>query len=76
MVNYFKKVEEAVDHLILPSLIAVFFIVVVGLFFQDLYAQFKTSLNLLDNIVIGIFVIDLGFKVYRATEWEGFLKEH
>ena len=76
MIAYLKKIEEIVDDLILPSLIIVFFIVIIGLFFQDIYAQFKTGLNLLDNIVISIFVIDLGFKVYRATEWEGFLKEH
>jgi hypothetical protein len=76
MYAYLERIEEVVDHLIVPSLIVVLFIVVVGLFFQNFYAQYKYTLNLIDNVVISIFVIDLGFKIYRATDWEGFLREH
>lgn len=76
MYKYLGKIEKAVDHLILPSLIVVLFIVIVGLFFQDFYAQYKYPLNFIDNVVISIFVIDLGFKIYRAKDWEGFLREH
>lgn len=76
MYKYLEKFEDLIDKLILPSLIAVFFIVVIGLFFRDFYSRYKTTIAILDNIVISIFVIDLGFKVYRAKEWENFLREH
>lgn len=76
MRKYLEKFEGLIDKLILPSLIVVFFIVVTGLFFRDFYSKYKSTIAILDNLVIGIFVIDLGFKVYRAKEWENFLKEH
>jgi len=76
VIGFFEKAEKLVDKLILPSLVAVFVIVIVGLFFQDFYSQYKYTINFLDNIVISIFVMDLGFKVYRAKEWDNFLREH
>ena len=76
MRKYLEKFEKLIDKLILPSLIAVFFIVITALLFSDFYSQYKTIINILDNLVISIFVIDIGFKVYRAKEWDNFLRQH
>jgi hypothetical protein len=76
MHRHLEKIEEIVDKLILPSLIVVLFIVITGLFFRDFYLEYKNVIGLLDDTIIGIFVIDLGFKTYRANDWENFLKEH
>ncbi|NMJ76609.1 hypothetical protein GLU01_00915 [Nanohaloarchaea archaeon] len=71
-----SSIESTVDRMIPVSLVVVLFIVVVGLFFRDFYTSYKAAFGLLDNVVIGIFTIDLGFKLHRASSWEGFLKEH
>lgn len=71
-----KLVERAVDRLIPALLVVVLFIVVVGLFFRDFYSSYKAVFGLIDNVVIGIFTIDQGFKPHRASSWEEFLMEH
>lgn len=73
---WLEYLEETVDKLVVPSLIAVAAIVIVELFFKEIAYSLHTPIVILDNIVISIFVIDVGFKLYRATNWEGFLREH
>lgn len=73
---WLKKIELVADKLILPALVAVFFIVVAELFFHDFASQYHSVIVVLDYVVIGVFVVDLSFKVYRASTWEGFLKNH
>lgn len=76
MRSWLKKVELVADKLIVPALVAVFFIVVVELFFHDFAQSIHSQIVVLDYVVITIFVVDLSFKVYRASTWKGFLKSH
>jgi hypothetical protein len=73
---WLEYIEETVDKLVIPSLIAVAAIVIAELFFKEMAYNFHTQIVIIDNIVISIFVIDVAFKLYRATNWEGFLREH
>lgn len=71
-----EKIELWTDRLIVPALLAVLFIVVAELFFPDFAHDVHSEIVLLDNIVIGIFVIDVLFKLHRASTWRGFLRNH
>lgn len=73
---FLKKVEYLADKLIVPALLAVFLIVTVELFLPDIAQKYHGVIVLLDEVVITIFVVDLAFKIYRASNWEGFLREH
>lgn len=73
---FLKKIEYLADKLIVPALLAVLFIVVVELFFPDIAHNYHGMIVLLDNAVITIFVVDVAFKLHRASSWEGFLKGH
>ena len=75
-VSIFEKIEHWADRLIFPALIVVFFIVVVEIFFTDFARGIHAEIVLLDNIVIMVFVVDVLFKVHRASTWEGFFRNH
>lgn len=76
MRHWLEYLEETVDKLIIPSLVAVAGIVFIELFFKEIAYSFHTQIAIIDNLVISIFVVDVGFKLHRATNWEGFLREH
>lgn len=76
MKSVLKRVERAADMLIAPALVLVFFIITAELFFTEVAHEYHDWINLLDYAVIGVFAVDLSFKSYRASTWEGFLKKH
>jgi len=71
-----EKIEKWADRLIVPALLGVLFIVLVEIFFTDFAHDIHGQIVLLDNVVITIFVVDLAFKVHRASTWEGFFRNH
>lgn len=73
---YLEKVERIADALILPALIAVLIIVILELFFTKTAHHYDTWINFVDFVVILIFAVDLSFKFHRASNWEGFLRQH
>ena len=73
---YLEKIEELFDALIVPALVAVLGIVVLEVFFTETAHHLHSWIKIADTLVITIFVGDLGFKLYRATNWEGFLRNH
>jgi len=73
---YLEKTEEITDALIVPALLAVLIIVILELFFTETAHHYDKWINFADTLVILIFIIDLSFKFRRASNWEGFLKEH
>lgn len=73
---YLEKVEKITDALIVPALLAILVIVVLELFFPETAHHYHSWVAIADNIVISIFIIDLSFKLWRATNWEGFLRNH
>ncbi len=73
---YLKKVEKITDALVVPSLLAILVIVVLELFFGEIAHDYHGIIVVADNVVISIFVLDVLFKLYRASTWEGFLQNH
>lgn len=71
-----KKIEIIADKLIVPALLLVLVIVVLEVFFTETAHHYDTWLNFADLVVILIFTTDLSFKFHRASNWEGFLREH
>lgn len=71
-----KKIEKIADKLIVPALLLVLVIVVLELFFTETAHHYDVWLNFADFTVITIFVVDLSFKLHRASTWEGFLRGH
>ena len=73
---FFEKVEKTADALIVPALLVVAVILTLELFFTDLAHDYHSLINYADYMIIGIFATDLSFKLYRASTWKGFLKNH
>ncbi len=73
---YLEKLEELTDTLIVPALFAILAIVVLELFFTKTAHHYHSLIKITDNIVISIFVIDIGFKSWRAKNIEGFFRNH
>jgi len=71
-----RKAEKITDKLILPSLLAVFAIVVLEIFFTEAAHHYDNWINLADTVVITIFIADIGFKFQHATTIEGFVRGH
>ena len=71
-----EKIELWADRLIVPALFGVLFIVVAELFFPEFAHDIHSEIVLLDTVVISIFVVDVLFKLHRASTWKGFLKSH
>lgn len=71
-----EKVEKTVDALILPALLGVAVILVLELFFTDIAHHYHSWINYADYTIIGIFAVDLSFKLHRASTYEGFLRNH
>lgn len=76
MHRYLEKVERAADALVVPALFAVLIIIVLELFFTETAHHYHEWINFADTLVILVFVVDLSFKLHRASTWEGFLKGH
>jgi hypothetical protein len=71
-----EKIEKAADALVVPALLLIAVILTLELLFTQTAHHYHSWIQIADYAIIGIFTFDLSFKAYRASTWEGFLKEH
>ncbi|MFO7793543.1 MAG: hypothetical protein R6V35_01040 [Candidatus Nanohaloarchaea archaeon] len=64
------------DRLVGPALIVILIVILMEIFLPDLAHKYHTAILVADYSAISIFVVDLGFKFKRASEWEGFVKKY
>ena len=74
----FKRIyhflEKLIDKLVWFAIVALFFIIIIELFFHDFADTYHTAILILDYFVIGIFVTDLIFKYIRIRNIKKFLR--
>ncbi len=67
-------IEKYIDKSIPFAVLLLLIIIIVELFFKDLASANHTLFNILDKIVIGIFIIDLSYKYMHLRNFKNFVK--
>ncbi|MBN2111949.1 ion transporter [Candidatus Woesearchaeota archaeon] len=75
MKEWMHKVELVVDKLIPPMLVALLFLIIIEIFFEEFAHTYEFWIVLADYIVISVFVLDVLFKYIRIKPFKKFLKE-
>ncbi|MFC1732474.1 hypothetical protein ACFL6I_19390 [candidate division KSB1 bacterium] len=70
------SIELFIDYIIPYSLIVLFILVILELFFHSLVEHYLFYISLADYIIIAIFVADLGFKYAKIRNMPKFLRRH
>jgi hypothetical protein len=66
--------EKLTDKLVWFAIVALFFIIIIELFFHDFSYTYHSIISTLDYIVISIFIADLIFKYLRIRNIKKFLR--
>ena len=70
------KIHDWTDKLVGPALVVILVVILLEIFLPDLAHNYHTAILVADYTAISIFVVDLGFKFKRASEWGGFVKKY
>ena len=70
------KLHHWTDRMVGPALIVILIVILTEIFLPDIAHKYHTAIVIADYSAILIFVVDLGFKFKRASEWEGFVKKY
>jgi len=73
---WLHRLEQAVDKVIAPLLIALLLIIAGELFLGERFEAYSTYADYFDIIMISIFAIDLSFKFYRVRKFPKFVKSY
>jgi len=76
MKRIWHKIEVFVDKSIPYALVALLFTIGIHFFFKDIAEQYAFFIDSIDQIVIGIFIIDLVFKYIRSKSMNFFFKHY
>ena len=76
MKKWLHKVEYVVDRIIPYSLIVLVVLIVLELFFHEKIKNYLLIIEILDYIIIAIFMVDLYFKYERVRNFKTFLKKY
>jgi len=71
-----ERVRDVTDMLVGPALVIILAVILLEIFLPDLAHNYHTEILVADYAAILVFVVDLGFKFQRATEWESFLRKY
>ncbi|HLC22447.1 MAG TPA: hypothetical protein VJJ79_01605 [Candidatus Nanoarchaeia archaeon] len=74
MKEWQHKLEVLTDHLVLPAVIVLFFIIVAELFFVEFAEQYHLWLTIADYTIMTIFIGDLIFKYFRVRNIPKFIR--
>ena len=69
-----RKIEHAVDKSIPYALLLLLVIIIGEIFFQEIAHHYEVVFTVIDGIVVGIFVVDLGFKFNKVRKVKPFVK--
>lgn len=76
MNHFWEKIERFNSRLILPAIIVLLVIIIVELFFHSENPAFNLTVQVLDYLVITVFVIDLIFLAIKARSTSFFFKHY
>ncbi|PIN76473.1 hypothetical protein COV17_02340 [Candidatus Woesearchaeota archaeon CG10_big_fil_rev_8_21_14_0_10_36_11] len=76
MNEFWEKVEHYNAKLITPAIVALLFVIVVELGFQEFAEHYHILITIFDTFVICVFVIDLIFLAVRAKSTVYFFKHY
>ena len=71
-----ESLEKFVDKTIPYLLILLLGIIVIEIFFHDIAVEYHVYIEVLDYVIIGFFVVDLGFKFNRVKKVPKFFKKY
>jgi len=71
-----ERLHDWTDRLVGPALLIILIVILFEMFLPDLAHHYHTQILVADYAAISIFVVDLGFKWKRASEWKNFLREY
>jgi hypothetical protein len=74
MKNVYSWAEIIIDRLVPFAVIGLLGIIIIDFFFQDFKASYELYINIIDYIIVIIFVLDLLFKYLRIKNIKNFLK--
>jgi len=72
--TFYNKLERFIDKIIPYTIIILLFIIIRDLFFHEFLIEYEHYIQLIDEIIIGIFIIDLIFKYKHTKTFRKFLK--
>jgi len=73
---WLHKIEDIVDKSI-PYLVALLLVIILGeIFYNDFFSQYQNTIDIIDWVIVGFFVVDLAFKYIRIKNAKIFLKRH
>lgn len=70
------KLKNAADMLVGPALLVILVVILLEVFLPDFAHHYHTQILIADYAAISVFVVDLGFKFKRASEWKSFLRKY
>ena len=76
MKQWVHKVEVIIDKLIPYSLVILFFVIIMEIFFSDVIEPYRLYVSIIDGFIIGLFIVDLMFKYDRAKDIEKFFRTY
>ena len=71
-----ERIHNWTDRLVGPALVIILIVILLEIFLPDVAHHYHSAILVADYTAISIFVLDLGFKFRRATEWENFLRKY
>lgn len=75
-IDMLHKIEHAIDASVPYLLVALLIITSIDIFYAEMAEQYASQIELIDEIIISLFIIDLAFKYRRARSVPKFLKSH
>ena len=73
---WLHRLEQAVDKVIAPLLIALLLIIAGEVFLGERFEAYSTYADYFDILIILIFAVDLSFKFYRVRKFPKFVKSY
>jgi len=76
MSKFWEKVEHYNTRIIPLAILGLLFVIIVELFFHEFAETYHTPIQILDGIIIAIFVVDLIFLGIKAKSTKFFFKSY
>ncbi len=76
MKEWLRKLEVFIDKFIPYLLVLLIFVIVIELFFHNIAEEYRYHINLLDGLIVVVFLLDLYFKYQRTRNIPQFVGKY
>ncbi len=76
MKKWLHKLEHLVDKLIPYAIFALLGVIIITLFFKDFSHLYEHQIEIVDRIIISLFIMDLTFKFIRVRKIKTFIRKY